>query len=578
MESPFNAFLFTNYQPTAFESQQILEFCSKPAAELEQLNVEIHKLQEALESLTRQRDVLQDLLDPHRALLSPMRQMPTEILRRIFGLCLHSARNPVMHPSEAPLLLGRICSNWRSIALTTAELWSSIHIVSDHENGGLAPRLDIDNVVAWLQRSGNLPLNISLYVSQEDHTGWGTPSWGLELPEPDAGMLVLQAILPYASRWRCIELETVQRDLGLLGNLASTDVPHLETFIFRQQSSNWDEWHEENDIGIDDGGSPQALTFLQNVPSLRKFSLRPYYGSIETLQLPWHLLSDLHLETSSADPIQAETLLNIVARCTRLQQCTLQFTALHDANQVPRSPIILAHLQQLSLHLSRAHSMNRSPLLTEFLVVPNLRELEYYNPDGLTIIPSITRLVVRSSCALTKLVLREQCVSPATDVLELLRLTPQLQELALQFPVIWGPGPWGELYRTAEAQQLILDGLTLKPVSSSNEPARHDLCPGLRKVSFNSLYRGITAVLCDFLLSRLNPSLDSPILRSVFLSFTFTLSPYERAEIERVGGEANLELIIDVPTSPLKPDDCWSGLHEGEESTSYVPTRRAVMF
>ncbi|KAF8157425.1 hypothetical protein K438DRAFT_1462216, partial [Mycena galopus ATCC 62051] len=82
---------------------------------------------ESLESLTRdlsaQRDQLREYVAAHESLLSPARRLPEDILQHIFLTCLPTHRNAVMSANEAPLLLGHICSGWRSIALSTPMLW-----------------------------------------------------------------------------------------------------------------------------------------------------------------------------------------------------------------------------------------------------------------------------------------------------------------------------------------------------------------------------------------------------------------------------------------------------------------------
>ncbi|KAJ7690349.1 hypothetical protein B0H17DRAFT_834309, partial [Mycena rosella] len=97
----------------------------------------------------------------HRALISPIRQLPSDIVGEILIACISTAQNAVMSAQEAPLLLGRICRAWRTIAISTPSLWSSIHIAepedrfpSDVHDGCLQA------VNTWLQRSGGLPLSI----------------------------------------------------------------------------------------------------------------------------------------------------------------------------------------------------------------------------------------------------------------------------------------------------------------------------------------------------------------------------------------------------------------------------------
>ncbi|KAJ7892808.1 hypothetical protein B0H14DRAFT_2685809, partial [Mycena olivaceomarginata] len=75
----------------------------------------------------RTADQIQAYIGSHKALISHPRRLPVDILREIFVACLPVDRNAVMSAQEAPLLLGRICSTWRSIVLTTPRLWASLH-------------------------------------------------------------------------------------------------------------------------------------------------------------------------------------------------------------------------------------------------------------------------------------------------------------------------------------------------------------------------------------------------------------------------------------------------------------------
>ncbi|KAF8214956.1 hypothetical protein K438DRAFT_1435500, partial [Mycena galopus ATCC 62051] len=66
---------------------------------------------------------LQEPIDAHRALLSPIRRVPKDILLEIFFSCLSSKHNAPIDPHEAPFVLGHFCRHWRSIACSTPMLW-----------------------------------------------------------------------------------------------------------------------------------------------------------------------------------------------------------------------------------------------------------------------------------------------------------------------------------------------------------------------------------------------------------------------------------------------------------------------
>ncbi|KAJ7603316.1 hypothetical protein FB45DRAFT_1071689 [Roridomyces roridus] len=133
MDSPFTAKLGTNYCPTAQEAIEIQAFLAQPLRQMKCLDSKIAELQHALNKLLEEREGLGSIVQSHEALLSPIRRMPSDIMQEIFMACMPTDRNCVMDASEAPLLLGRICSAWRALSLATPRLWASLHIVDRGE-------------------------------------------------------------------------------------------------------------------------------------------------------------------------------------------------------------------------------------------------------------------------------------------------------------------------------------------------------------------------------------------------------------------------------------------------------------
>ena len=165
--SKFSDKVNTNYIPNTTERQEITEYVFTVKQELSELNARITEMRDALIKVIRTRDHLQTAVNQHQALISPLRRLPPELLQLIFVWCLPSHRNAVMHSSEAPVLLGRVCSEWRRISLATPQLWSSLHIVPPNVNltnlTSSIARFDRKRelIEMWLGRSGACPLNIS---------------------------------------------------------------------------------------------------------------------------------------------------------------------------------------------------------------------------------------------------------------------------------------------------------------------------------------------------------------------------------------------------------------------------------
>ncbi|KAJ6465787.1 hypothetical protein C8R45DRAFT_1022389 [Mycena sanguinolenta] len=135
MSSPFALRLGTNYCPTDTEVLEIRSLLVEPALRIKNLEDKIADLQKSIDQLVEERVGLESYVGAHSALISPVRRLPLDIIQEIFVACMPTHRNCVMSATEAPVLLGRICSGWRTISLSTPRLWASLHIVEPPSPG-----------------------------------------------------------------------------------------------------------------------------------------------------------------------------------------------------------------------------------------------------------------------------------------------------------------------------------------------------------------------------------------------------------------------------------------------------------
>ncbi|KAK7048061.1 hypothetical protein R3P38DRAFT_3307022 [Favolaschia claudopus] len=162
--SPFADRLNTNYVPSDAEIPEIRSSLVGPEAELVRLEAEIELTENVLKQLKARRTSLKEPIDAHKALISPVRRLPEDILEEIFSSCLPSNHNALMDSAEAPLLLGRICRVWRRVAYSTPRLWSSIHIPGSFGASPLVLTNLSKQVEAWLERSAACALSVSLSI------------------------------------------------------------------------------------------------------------------------------------------------------------------------------------------------------------------------------------------------------------------------------------------------------------------------------------------------------------------------------------------------------------------------------
>ncbi|KAJ7134875.1 hypothetical protein C8R44DRAFT_609911, partial [Mycena epipterygia] len=233
MSSPFAARLGTNYCPKDKEIAEIKALLIESSLRLERLDDEIAGMQKAIDKLTAERDALGAYVEGHKALISPVRQLPLDIIQEIFTACIPTHRNCVMSASEAPVLLGRICSSWRTLSLSTPRLWARLHIVEPTRPHAVTSALfeeklaqRLETTKSWLGRSGQCPLSISLECGYPPHN---TPTHTYRF---------LRALIPFASRWEHISFTTSQAALETLLRITETDVPILKSVALDQRPYN----------------------------------------------------------------------------------------------------------------------------------------------------------------------------------------------------------------------------------------------------------------------------------------------------------------------------------------------------
>ena len=129
MESCYAYLLGNNDPPSQCVVDDLSGLIASPMEELALTNQNITNLELELRALKSKRKQLRSTaLEEYLIITSPIRRLPDDILSEIFYQCIHSHRNPLMSASEAPVLLTQICSRWRSVALSSPELWARLHI------------------------------------------------------------------------------------------------------------------------------------------------------------------------------------------------------------------------------------------------------------------------------------------------------------------------------------------------------------------------------------------------------------------------------------------------------------------
>ncbi|KAF7346513.1 hypothetical protein MSAN_01879400 [Mycena sanguinolenta] len=293
------------------------------------------------------------------ALISPMRHIPQDILLEIFFACLPPEHDAVIDPAEAPLLLGRICRHWRSVAYATPILWSSIHIPSpDYLNTPPNILRQLERIIeAWLERSAACPLSVSLF----DFTNRVESN-------PENHPFVLK-VLSASRRLRSLALAGDAELLLPVLQLHPADLPLLKRIRMV--------------IPLDQIPS----TTILEVPTLEDVVLRMMVSSHPlSLPLPWTRLRRLHLEIYSFwtahgnGGLDFDGALDVLRKCPKLESCEIRV----NKHNTPYSGSGLGH-DSSSIILPHLHTLILSGFEFQLqrwipdLVAPNLRSLQIGN-------------------------------------------------------------------------------------------------------------------------------------------------------------------------------------------------------
>ncbi|KAJ7473333.1 hypothetical protein FB451DRAFT_1249020 [Mycena latifolia] len=252
-------------------------------------------------------------------------------------------RNCVMSAREAPVLLGRICSAWRAISLSTPRLWSRLHIVEPTPpfNSSFDALFEakwvqrLETAKTWLDRAGQCPLSISL-EGRFEHRNIMHPSDSSTQCHQDTTTF-LAALIPFAPRWQHISFTVTSTGLETLAPLSSMDVPMLQSLNLSQHQ---DRFHQLDwaRFGILGGDRVSSFSMFGNNFCIADLPLR--WDLLTTLSL----LGPTHVENpfNALDfPVTSEIALQTISRCPALRSCTLRVD--DQTMDIPTHDLIVEH-------------------------------------------------------------------------------------------------------------------------------------------------------------------------------------------------------------------------------------------
>lgn len=277
--------------------------------------------------------------------------LPAEILQEVFFWCLPTPSNAsqqavfmrretLSSSRYAPLLLCHVCRQWRDVALSSPNLWTTLSVIV--RLGVAVPAPDL--VSLWLSRSGALPLDLALYQQNDSNANCVAVGHILDIFE--------QRIL----RWGKVHLELSGPCSTRLGIGDERAGPLLEDF--RLYIS--DNFSREEDL----------FSVFNYVPRLQSLHVsripRLDLSGGSSTQVPWKQLTHLSLDYVPA----IGTALRILDMSPDLETCAMKIDTIRGSPLY--NPPHLPKLHTLSINLG----FESLAWFLDHLTLPRLTDLK----------------------------------------------------------------------------------------------------------------------------------------------------------------------------------------------------------
>ncbi|KAJ7276943.1 hypothetical protein C8J57DRAFT_1466308 [Mycena rebaudengoi] len=343
--------------------------------------------------------------------------LPFEITSKIFLECLptHGRIRPA--PDEPPLLLAQICQQWRSVAIATPGLWSSIALDNSSTDtaykglsrlfGDVDPSPDAVSLFfdLWFMRAGSHPLSITINCGEDTD-----------------GVAALSVYFP-----RCGTIELATDFTGI--NDISSPFPYLRKLNIHVKKFR-----------------PTTILAFPNAPKLEELRLSTVFVPFVQLRLgvPSITLTRLELRYSIAVQDCLDILHNIpqLLHFSVFQHTGTEVQVGHT-RRTPESPIFL--LQSLKLRSSNTD-------LLAFVTLPHLRRLTI----GFTELDPLLAFLSRSRANISHLDIGFDWGSFDSALALCLRAVPNVSVLRIRLN-------WHTIGRTVGSDPHVLDQPNIFP-------------------------------------------------------------------------------------------------------------------
>ncbi|KAL1743191.1 hypothetical protein HDZ31DRAFT_41477 [Schizophyllum fasciatum] len=373
---------------------------------LAELEVELDRVRRVLLELEVTKKATEAAVSKQRAMLSPIRRLPPEILTEIFDYSCDDE-----DVGQLPLMF------------STPQLWSRFRFTV-HKLDDFSASAQLQLLQNYLDLSGRHPIHAPVAYNES----------------PPVVSQAFLLFLRHTERWQHLVV----------------DSPHIFNFIGAAPLPRLTTLHGEVSLLLRD-----AYHVLRSAPHLRTVHLTNHDEAHELPKLPWAQITELHTEWAGA------SVLDVVDRCPNLVSWHHQSFAPRFPAPWQERTVSCAHLRRLDLCLARDSCLLEhlaAPALADLALTWSKCPAELL--DAQNAAGRVVAFLQRSECRLRRLVLRnpplrafECLLLPTLRGLRALEMySPQQSPLPEDLlSLFWAIGTTGSM---PELEELVLEGFT----------------------------------------------------------------------------------------------------------------------
>jgi F-box-like len=343
------------------------------------------------------------LLVKLKSALSPIKELPHEILFTIFLYCISGTTKLPLLRSSTPWNLIHVCSKWREVALQVPNLWNVISVSFSFDRQPEFTR--ITNMLdAFLSRTGNALISLEImaeHIKSSPHNSLDPFCKSIE-----------DIVRPYAGRLRHLLIRPPDQFRALFGQQADA-INVLESVSL----------HVAHFVdGVD--ATTAGIAIPGGTYNLRKVTVSTDSATLDldTLLFPWAQLTELRILNTIVTYAGCHAALR---QCPNLTSFTLSIV---PDDLACRAEIPVTRLKNLTSLTVMGSADGRHGQFLRPFILPSLKEFVITGGPSAHWL-GLPSLITRSSCTLERF---EAVEFWTHEMLEFLRQVPSLIELSLR--------------------------------------------------------------------------------------------------------------------------------------------------